>query len=110
MLKKISLCVLSLTVANAALAAPGGYLQLQGGIGGMDTKKYSANNKPFQSTSRNVGAAYRISGGYLWASDPSLDYGLEVGYESYPKNIYTISASQSPAVAKGVYNGSNLDV
>jgi opacity protein-like surface antigen len=108
--KSISVLIMAaLSAAGAAFAQPGGYVGIQGGIGGMDTKKYSANNNPYNSVSLRVGPAFRVFGGNLWTEN-NVDYGFEAGYEGYPKNNYKLNAYPGVRVVQQSYNGSNIDL
>src|SRR5205085_7629661 len=108
MYKKIIMTAVAATIglAGVAYASQGAYIQAQGGIGGMDTKKYSANDNPYSSISLRDGVSYRISGGYLWSQDNTFSYGAEIGYAGYPKNIY----KSDWLSAKETYSGHYYDV
>ncbi len=98
MKKLIKLAAIAFTATSIAHAAPGAYIQAQGGIGGMDTKKVSNWNYNLRE-----GLAYRLSAGYLFG-ESNFNYGLEAGYESYPNNTYDLS------ILNAKYSGSNVDV
>lgn len=90
MKKIILMAAIAAGLINVANAAPGAYVQVQGGVGGMDTTDYSDGSGPYNEVSIRSGAAYRLAGGYLWGQD-QLNYGVEAGYSSYPDNEYTVN-------------------
>jgi outer membrane immunogenic protein len=76
--------------------APGWYVGLGAGLGGMDTPKLNSDEKSpadVQSHSEDImGFAARLYGGYMWdiASVEGLQLGLELGYTYYQDNKYKL--------------------
>lgn len=108
-MKKLSHLAVAAIVAafGIAHAAPSAYLQVQGGMGGMDTKNYNPNRSDniYNKVTLRDGLAYRLSAGYLFGETNNVNYGLELGYASYAKNIY-----KTPIAFKETYQGYNIDL
>ncbi len=102
--KFIKLVATVVSFVGLAYAAPGAYVQVQGGVGGMDTKDISTHDSGFTSIHLRDGLAYRVSGGYLFGQS-NLTYGLEMGYASYADNTY-----KTYSYLADRYTGSNVDL
>lgn len=79
--KIIRLAVTSILLTSLslpALAAGTRYAALQGGSYGLNE-----DNKFYDGLFDDYSA--RVSGGYMWATDPCLSYGLELGFQHYSK-------------------------
>lgn len=103
---------LSLTSVSS-YAAPGAYLQAQGGIGGMNTTYHTTTSADYyDEVSIDRGLAYRLSTGYLWGQN-NFNYGLEAGYSGYPQNKYTEGNGNKYTEVNGTvetYNGNYIDL
>jgi outer membrane immunogenic protein len=98
---------------NDNVAKSGAYLGIAGGIGGMDTAKFSSSQKAqFSSYSEKLrkGVAARVYGGYLWNIQQveNLKLGAELGYNYYPNNEYKYTMSR--IANKFTYKGYNVDL
>ncbi|UKA11928.1 outer membrane protein [Photobacterium damselae] len=93
--------VLSSLVCGSAMAKAGPYIGVNIGSGGMDTPELEIN----QTSSYELrGLAGGIDAGYLWQTQ-QLEYGVELGFDTYAKNKYRIGDSFYMD-----YKGYNLDL
>lgn len=85
------------------------YVTGQGGVGGMLTSNYPGTSATdqYQKISKRNGLAWRVAAGFLRDYDRNKSIGVEMGYESYPKNIYTRTVF--PAIVD-TYRGSHIDL
>ncbi len=102
----ITLCSSSQSCASTVTV---GYLQLQGGIGGLYTKDYPENSDPYDQVSLRQGMAYRVSAGHLW-SHKIFNYGGELGFTGFPKNSYSFNFPSLPASGIENYKGNTVDL
>lgn len=91
-MKKIFLAGLALAAVSVA-HADGSYITVQAGVGGLDTKSYSAQSTPtasdpYNRVSRKKGTAYRVALGYMRPAYGNLGTGYEIGYARMPSNYY----------------------
>ena len=103
------ICVSSICDAADTPDNSGGYIQIQGGVGGLHTKYYDNNSDPYDRVTIRNGLAYRISTGYLLAQN-KFNYGLELGYAGYPENNYSFSFPILSASGMQNYKGDVVDL
>ena len=99
---------LGFTGACWALIPPGLYVQMQGGVGGIDTRNYPENSDPYDNVVLTDGISYRLSAGYI-SMHQSFNYGFELGYAGYPNNTYSFSFPTLPAEGVQQYQGYVID-
>lgn len=91
-MKKLLLAGLALAGFTAA-HAEGSYISAQAGVGGLNTKTYSAqsipsSSDPYNRVSIKNGTAYRIALGIMRHNLANMSVGYEIGYARLPANYY----------------------
>ena len=70
-----SYLALGVVCACDAFSLSGAYVQMQGGVGGIDTTRHTENSDPYDVVSLTDGMAYRFLAGHI-SSLQSFDYGF----------------------------------
>ena len=83
---------ISIPVISFAVIKKGPYFGIQGGLGGMDTRKACAGDTYHKDDLRK----WIVRGylGYLWGAH-NLKQGVEIGYSQYSDNIYENSSAET---------------